>query len=121
MAEPTFELWADVKLTPAAVAMFPKLQGRSGTVVRYERSGRPLVRWVGQKTATAWDASLLERAQDDSELRKEAAFLLARLDDLERGWDTEEAFNDFIGHVSPSMARLRALLGSPHPIKDTTK
>lgn len=42
----------------------------------------------------------------------EVMFLLARLDDLERGWDDEEAYSQYAGHVAPSVARLRALLAA---------
>ena len=49
------------------------------------------------------------------EVIEAATFLLERLDDLERGWDDEEAYNDFASHVTPAMARLRYLTDALPP------
>jgi hypothetical protein len=45
-----------------------------------------------------------------ADIEQEARFLLDRLADLENGWDDQEAYREFAGHVSPSIARLRRLL-----------
>lgn len=47
-----------------------------------------------------------------AEIAQEAAFLIDRLEDLERGWDDEEAYREYAGHVAPSVARLKALLAA---------
>ncbi len=46
------------------------------------------------------------------ELLEEAAFLCARLRDLEGSLLDDDAGRDFNGHVSPSLARLEALLAN---------
>ena len=47
-------------------------------------------------------------------LRSEAAFLLDRLSEFESHDLGHDAFRDWQGHVSPSIARLRALLTQDH-------
>lgn len=43
---------------------------------------------------------------------EEARFLLARLDDLNLDDDTDDLIRDWNGHVEPSIARLRSLVGA---------
>jgi len=63
----------------------------------------------GRLPETEANARLIAAAPD---MAAEAAFLLERLSDLENGWDDDkDAYRDFCGHVSPSAARLRAILG----------
>lgn len=45
-------------------------------------------------------------------VRQEAAFLLARLDDLEWSGEIDEVYLDFARHVAPSAARLRMILST---------
>lgn len=43
---------------------------------------------------------------------EEARFLLARLDDINLDDDTDDLIRDWNGHVEPSIARLRSLVGA---------
>ena len=43
---------------------------------------------------------------------EEARFLLARLDDINLDDDTDDLIRDWNGHVEPSIARLRLLVGA---------
>lgn len=42
---------------------------------------------------------------------EEARFLIARLDDINLDDDTDDLIRDWNGHVEPSIARLRSLVG----------
>lgn len=64
-------------------------------------------------------SALAPQAGDNAEeIRDEAAFLLARLDELTLDDDTDDLIRDWNGHVEPSIARLRAALAS-HPCTST--
>ncbi len=43
---------------------------------------------------------------------EEARFLIARLDELDLDDDTDDLIRDWNGHVEPSIARLRSLVGA---------
>lgn len=43
---------------------------------------------------------------------EETRFLLARLDDINLDDDTDDLIRDWNGHVEPSIARLRSLVGA---------
>lgn len=43
---------------------------------------------------------------------EEACFLLARLDEINLDDDTDDLIRDWNGHVEPSIARLRSLVGA---------
>lgn len=62
------------------------------------------------------DARLVAPATDRDERFKqvveEARFLLARLDDINLDDDTDDLIRDWNGHVEPSIARLRSLVGA---------
>jgi hypothetical protein len=59
-----FPVGSTVYLTEHAAAMFPKLQGRRGTVVRHDRTGQPCVVWFVSKSTSSgsgWAEQLLQR------------------------------------------------------------
>lgn len=60
-------------------------------------------------------AKIVLAVNEVAELRAASSFLIARLDDFERGSlgdEIEDACRDFDGHVSPAIERLRALVSS---------
>lgn len=57
-------------------------------------------------------APATERDERAKQVVEEARFLLARLDELNLDDDTDDLIRDWNGHVEPSIARLRALIGA---------
>lgn len=50
----------------------------------------------------------------EAQITSEAAFLIERLEDINwTGDGYPEIYRDYMGHVAPSMARLKDLLGMP--------
>lgn len=48
---------------------------------------------------------------DDIDLLiEQSKFLIDRLRDLENGWDDEEAYREFCGHIAPAIARLKSTI-----------
>lgn len=65
-----------------------------------------------QKVGANSPADLVnEERKRVTELRAEASFLLDRLHELNLDDDTDDLIRDWNGHVEPSIARLRALVG----------
>ncbi|QWW74142.1 hypothetical protein [Agrobacterium pusense] len=53
-----------------------------------------------------------ERDERFKQVVDEARFLLARIDEINLDDDTDDLIRDWNGHVDPSIARLRVLIGA---------
>lgn len=62
------------------------------------------------KSIAATLATRSSEAEGREAVIDEAAFLIERLHELENGWEDEEAYREYCGHVAPSVARLNNLL-----------
>ena len=57
-------------------------------------------------------APATERDDRFKQVVEEARFLLARLDEIDLDDDTDDLIREWNGHVEPSIARLRSLVGA---------